>query len=110
MIGPDDLKGELLFGLERMLLFGQGAPEEKRIVLRHQLVGNAHQFAEHVRRRLVDADEVAKALAHLFGAIQSLQDGKKKYHLLRLAFLLLKIAPDQNIEKLIGPAQARRRL
>src|SRR4029077_10254263 len=54
---------------------------------------------------LVDGDEIAKALAHFSVAIQALKDWQKKDNLLGLAFFLLKVAANQNVEELIRPAE-----
>src|SRR5207245_8642388 len=50
------------------------------------------------------------ALGQLLGTSQGLQNGKEKYDLLRQTLCLLKLAPDQYVEELIGPAELDVRL
>ena len=78
---------------------------ESNVIARHQFVRDAHQFAEHVVRRIRHANVVVQALAHLLDAVQSLQDGQNKDDLLWLSLVLLQLAPDENVEELIGPAE-----
>ena len=54
--------------------------------------------------RLADADVVAEALAHLLHAVEPFEERHHERDLLRLAFLALQIAADEDIEKLIGAA------
>ena len=84
---------------------GKGRARRRAIVARHQLIGDAHQLAEHVVRRIGYADVVAEAFAHLLHAVEPLQDRHDEHNLGRLAFFLLQIAPDQDVEKLIGAAE-----
>ena len=48
-------------------------PVVDREVLGHQLVGDAHQLAELLPRRLGDADVVAERLRHLLAAVETLE-------------------------------------
>ena len=67
-------------------------------------VGDAHQLAEHLRRRLAHADVVAEALRHLLHAVEPFEQRHEEDDLLRLAFLALEIAADEDVEKLIRAA------
>ncbi len=78
--------------------------EQKQIIARHQLVGDAHQLPKHVRRRLRNAHIIAEALRHLLHAIEPLEQRHHQRHLLRLPLLALQIAADEDVEKLIRPA------
>ncbi len=70
----------------------------------HHVVGDGHHLAEDFVRRLVDADVVAQALGHLFHAVQSRQDGQRQGDLRLHALVALQVAPDQQIELLVRPA------
>ena len=96
---------QFLLGRHRMLLLAQFPPEQLVVPTRHQFVRNAHHFAEHVTRRLAHADRVPEAFAHLLPAIQPLENGQHHRHLRFLPFLLLQVAPDHDIEKLIRAAE-----
>ena len=100
-----DFQGELLLRLERMQAGRRCAPEEQFIITRHQLIGDTHQFAEHVRGGLVDGDKIAKALAHLLRAVEPFENRQEKNYLLRHGLFSLKIASDQNIKKLVCPSE-----
>src|SRR4029453_8184638 len=80
-------------------------PEDEFIITAHQVVRNAHQLTELIRGRLVYSNVIAQALAHLFYAIEPFE--KRHFHdsLLRLVLFFLEIAPDQNVKKLVGPAE-----
>src|SRR6476619_2587543 len=71
------------------------------IVTSHQLITNAHELAEHVRRTLIERDVVAKALTHLLLSVESFENGHNHRDLLRHSFLPLQVPPDHNIEKLV---------
>ncbi|EKE16755.1 MAG: hypothetical protein ACD_10C00820G0001 [uncultured bacterium] len=71
----------------------------------HQFVGDGHQFAEHVLRRIGDADVVAQRFGHFVDAVQPFQQRHGEHALRRLAKMLLQFAPHQQIEFLVGAAQ-----
>ena len=79
--------------------------QQLTIPTRHQVVGDTHHFAEHFPGRFTHPDGIAEALAHLLRAIKSLEDGKHHGHLGLLSLLFLQIAPDHDVEKLVGAAQ-----
>ena len=104
MVAPDDARRELLLrlhGMDRR----QRLAEQQQVVARHQLVADAHQLAEHLARRLAHAHVVSEALRHLLHAVQPLQQREQEDDLLLLALLPLEIAPDEDVEELVGPAQ-----
>ena len=68
-------------------------------------VGKRHRFTEDVVGRLVDADIVIQALAHLLDAVGAHQKRNEKALLGPLAHLLLEVAPHQQVEHLIGAAE-----
>src|SRR3954469_7529108 len=69
-----DFKRQLFLCLQRMLVLRQLASEYQRIVFRHQLVRDTHQFTEHVGWRFVNTNKIAQALAHLLDAIETFQN------------------------------------
>ena len=75
----------------------------------HQLVADAHDFAEHHLRRLRDADVVALRLRHLLDAVGAFQQRRGGDDLRRLPGIALHFAAHQQIEFLIGAAQSPRR-
>ena len=95
----------MLLRFERMSGGVEGFAEEQRIIARHQFVRDAHQLAEHFRSRLGEPDVIPKALAHFHRAIEPFENGQNENDLLRLAFVLLKIAADETVEKLIRPSE-----
>ena len=105
MVRLHNFKRELLFRFRGMRLFRQFASEQHHVIPRHEFIGNAHQFSEHLARRFGHADKIAEALAHFLQAVQPLKDRQQKDNLLWHAFFALKIASDQDVEKLVGSAQ-----
>src|SRR6266536_3705716 len=105
VIGLHDFERELLFGRERMRPGCWRTTEQQRIIASHQLIGDTHQLPEHVCRGLVDRDKVAETFAHFFGAIQALKNWEEKNDLLRNAFLLLEVAPYQDVKKLVRSSE-----
>ena len=68
----------------------------------HQVVGDGHDFAEHVGGRLGDADVVAEALGHFALAVEADEDGHGENGLAGEAVLALDFAVDEEIEFLLG--------
>ena len=84
----------------------RGGLEGKQVdVAPHQRVGDRHQLAEHLLRRLGDADVVAERLRHLLPAIGALEQRHGDDALRLLAEILLQLAADQQVEFLIGAAE-----
>ena len=77
----------------------------KSPVLPHQVVGDGHEFAVHLRGGLVDADGVVERLGHLLHAVQSLEDGSHEDDLRFLAVVALQLAAAQQVEFLVGAAE-----
>ena len=84
---------------------GHGLEAEQFHVAPHQFIGDRHQLAEHLVRRLGDADIVVQRLGHFLHAVQPFQDRHGQHDLRRLAIGFLHLAPDQQVELLIGAAQ-----
>jgi hypothetical protein len=82
---------------------------EQGPVLPHQLVGDGHQLAVHLLRRLVDADGVAERFGHLLHAVEAFEDRVHQDDLRLLAVLALQFAPAEQVEPLVGATRARRR-
>ena len=78
---------------------------QQRVVLPHQLVGDRHQLAEHLRRRVRHADVVAGALGHLLDAIQPLEQRRRHHDLRFEAVGRHEVAADVEVEELIGAAE-----
>src|SRR5215472_4999158 len=78
---------------------------QKRPILPHQLIGDRHQLAVHLRRRLLDADRIVQRLRHLLHAVQALQDRGHQDDLWLLPEVTLQIAPAHEVELLIRAAQ-----
>ena len=78
---------------------------QQQVVAPHQLVADRHQLAEHLVRRLGDADVVAEALRHLLDAVEPLEQ-RRRHHDLRLEPVgRHDVAADVEIEQLIGAAE-----
>src|SRR5439155_26442080 len=105
MIDLHDFESELLFSIERMHTCRRSVPKKQLMITHHQFIRDAHQLAEHIWSRFVNRDEIAQALAHFPAAIQTLEDREEKDDLLRQTFAFLKIAPDQNVEKLVRSSE-----
>jgi hypothetical protein len=90
--------------LQRLNLLQRHIGTQHKVVP-HQLVGQAHHLAEHLVRRLVDADVVAERLAHLLLAVQPNQQRHQEHHLRLLPVLALQVAPDEVVEALVAAAQ-----
>jgi hypothetical protein len=84
---------------------GLGCSEKEQVVLGHEFVGDAHEFAEHGHRWLGDANVVVEALGHLVDAIESLEEGHEHDDLFGLPFLPLEISADEDVEQLICAAE-----
>ena len=97
-----------LAGLDRALARGnllRRQVGQQRVVPPHQLVGDRHQLAEHLARRLRHADVVAHALRHLLDAVQPFEQ-RRRHHDLRLeAVGRHDVAADVEVEELIGAAE-----
>ncbi len=77
-------------------------PREQLEVAPHHFVGDRHEFAEDVLRLLVDPDVVAIALGHLLHAVESFEEWDRQRDLRLLTVGTLEVAPDQQIERLVG--------
>ena len=78
---------------------------QQRPVAPHQVIGDGHQLAVHLLRRLVDSDGIVERLRHFLHAIETFDDGHHQDNLRRLAGLALQFAAHEKIEFLIGAAQ-----
>src|ERR1700730_2202500 len=72
------------------------------VIPRHQWIRNTHQLSKHFGGRLIDSNIVAEALAHLLDTIETFENRLQAGHLLRLTFCFLKVAPNHDIEELVG--------
>ena len=70
-----------------------------------QRVGDRHELAELLGRRLGDPDVVAERLRHLRAAGEPLEQRRRDHHLRLLALLLLELAADEQVEQLVGAAE-----
>lgn len=68
-------------------------------------VGERHNFAEHIAGRVLDGDVVAERLAHPADAVGAGKDGHSEDDLRALPDLLLQLAPDEEVEELVGSAE-----
>ena len=84
---------------------GCGEIGEQIVVGPHQLVGDGHELAEHLRGRLGDADVIAQALGHFAHAVGADQNGHGERDLRLLAVFALDFAAHQQIEFLLGGAE-----
>src|SRR4029077_11086535 len=75
--------------------------EQNFIVTSHQLITNAHELAEHVRRTLIERDVVGEALAQLLLSVESFEKRHDYRDLLWHSSPPLQVPPDHNIEKLV---------
>ena len=104
VVAGGDFRAELLFGLHGVeggvALFA----EEKGVVAVHELIGDAHDLAEHVVGCFGDADVVVVGFGHLLHAVESFEEGHGHDDLLWLALLLLEVAADEDVEELVGAA------
>ena len=67
-----------------------------------KLVGDRHRLPVHILGRVGDADVVAQALAHLLDAVGADEERHEEHLLGTLPFDLLKLAPEQVVEALVG--------
>jgi hypothetical protein len=84
---------------------GLWGSEEEEVVLGHEFVGDAHEFAEHRDGRFGDADVVIKALGHLVDAIESFEEGHEHDDLFGLSFLPLEVSANEDVEQLVCAAE-----
>ena len=82
-----------------------GAERQQLVVAPHQLVGDRHQLAEHLVRRLGDADVVVERLRHLVDAVEPFEQRQRQDALRLLAVVPLQLAADQEVELLVGAAE-----
>jgi hypothetical protein len=85
--------------------FGLAEVGEEEPVAPHERVGDGHELAEHLLRRLVDADGVVERLRHFLDAVEALEDFCHEDDLRRLAGVALEVAAHEEIEFLIGAAE-----
>ena len=97
--------GELALGLDRRPALVERLAEQQQVVLAHDRVGDAHQLAEHLLRRVGDADVVAVGLAHLPHPVGAREDRHRQDRLRRLAVGGLHVAAEQQVELLVGAAE-----
>ena len=83
----------------------QRAERQQLVVAPHQVVGDRHQLAEHLVRRLGDADVVVERLRHLVDAVEALEQRQRQDALRLLAVVALQLAADQQVEFLVGAAE-----
>ena len=88
----------------------EAAERQQFQIAPHQRIGNRHQLAEHILRRIGDADVIAQRLGHFVHAVQSFQQRHGEYALRRLSIVLLQLAPHQQVEFLVRAAQLDVRL
>ena len=111
----DDLFGEAHFGVHGMESAGgdfvlergdllRGAVGGEFVVGPHEVVGDGHDFAEHVGGRLGDTDVVAEALGHFALAIEADEDGHGENGLTGQTVFTLDFAVNEEIEFLFGGA------
>ena len=115
MEAGDDLLRQQHLDVARVAALGHLAPEagdlvvaaegQQLVVAPHQIVGDRHQLAEDLGRRLGDADVIAERLGHLVHAVEALQQRHHQHALRRLAVVLLQLAPHQQVELLVGAAE-----
>ena len=74
------------------------------VVAPHQVVGNRHDLAEHVLRRVLDGDVVAQRLAHLLDAVGADEQRDGENHLRFQAVVAHDVAADQQVKQLVGAA------
>ena len=85
-----------------VLELGVGDIRQALEIGHHEVVGKGHSLAVHIAGRLVDANVVPEALAHLLHAVGAGQQRHQEALLRALAHLLLEIPPDQQVEPLVG--------
>jgi len=78
---------------------------EQIVVQPHEVVGNGHDFAEHVGGKFGDADVVAEAFGHFALAIEADEDGHGEDSLAGKAVLALDFSVNKEIEFLFGGAE-----
>jgi hypothetical protein len=69
------------------------------------VVGDVHDLAEHLVRRVGDADVVPERLTHLHGTVGADQEGCGKNALGDLAIVLHHVAPHEEVVELVGPTE-----
>src|SRR5581483_2836854 len=92
---------ELPFHRLRGMLAAAG---EELPPLRQRLVGDRHRLAEHLLRRLLDADVVAARLRHLLGAVEPDEQWIGDDELRRLPVALEHVAAREQVVELVGAA------
>src|SRR5262249_35454829 len=86
------------------------AEGEQLVIAPHQLVGDRHELAEHLARRLGNADIVVQRLRHLVDAVEAFEQWQRQNALRLLAVMALQLAAHQQIELLIGAPELDVRL
>ena len=105
MIAGRDFPGQELFGFHRMQSHVPLLTQQHQVIAVHQFVAGAHHLAEHHLRSLIHAHVIPVGLGHLPHAVQTFQKRHRHGDLRQHAFLLLKVAAHQDVEKLVRPAQ-----
>jgi hypothetical protein len=115
MVDGDDCPGELGLDCARVLTRGESLPDPVQFrrgqiraegeVVENQLVRDRHRLAEHLVRRIGDADVVAVRLRHLELAVGADQQGHGYHYLWFLAELALEFAADQQVPVLVRTAE-----
>ena len=82
-----------------------GLSSRERVVVRHQVVGDAHDLPEHLARWIRDADVVADGLAHLHGAVGADEERGGEDALGSLAVVLHHVAPHEQVVELVRAAE-----
>ncbi len=104
MVAGGELLGQGFFRVHRVEIRIAGLTEEEGVVAVHELIGDAHEFAEDVLRAVFDPDVVAVGLGHFFDSVEAFEQGHDHDDLLWLGFFFLKIAADEDVEELVGAA------
>ena len=76
----------------------------EHVVLPHQIVGDGHHLAEDLIGRFGDSDVIAERLRHLLHAVEPFEQRHGQHDLRLQAVLAHEVAPDQQVEELIGAA------
>ena len=88
---------------------GASSPSSSAVPARHRRVRDAQRLAVHLLRRLGHADVVAQRLGHLARAVDPREDRHRQRDLLGDPVRALDVAPEQEVELLVGARRARRR-
>jgi hypothetical protein len=105
VVAGDDFFAEGFFGVHGVEGGIEFFAEEEEVVSGHEVIGDGHDFAEHIVGSIADADVVAVGLGHFLYAVGAFEEGHGEDDLLGHIFGLLHIAADEDIEELVGAAE-----